>query len=555
MAPQSGTGTPTGTVSLISNLSSDNAGIGSFTLSNGTATGTTTALPGGTYNVTAHYAGDGTFGASDSSPISVTVNKENSSVHLGLITFDTSGHVISSNATSAVYGSPYILQVGVTGTACSSNSRGQQGCPTGAVVLTDNGSPLDAGTYPLNSAGSALDQSIQLPGGSHVVQASYAGDESFNAGVGNATITITRASTQISAPIFQGPQVAGVWTTLAAMLTTEASSGSPIGNVTFFSNGIALTGTYSYSPVYGTNGAQTGLNVLMRMVFDTAGTKVLTATYNGDDNFAASSSASNAVNIKFLAPIFSSITANPSAVSPGQGITVTTLLDARNTTIMLTGTISFVDRMTGATIPGDVVYTPTTEQDTGNLALQASLTFQPSAPTWVFARYSGDMNFPSADSYYAVNVSITGTDFMLYTPQPSTVVISSPGNSAGFLLGIGTQTDFSSTINFSASSCSGMPAESSCSFTPASLQWTGSSQVTVSTTGPHQVARSGGVHETKSPPWTATLGLVIAAMLFSGFSKRRCRWNRLLPLSLIAILLTLSSCGGGSSFSGGGEGR
>jgi hypothetical protein len=86
VAPQSGTGTPTGTVSMISDLASDNAGIGSFTLNgSGLAAGTTNALPGGTYHVTAHYAGDGTFSSSDSTPVSVTVNKENSTPQLRLL--------------------------------------------------------------------------------------------------------------------------------------------------------------------------------------------------------------------------------------------------------------------------------------------------------------------------------------------------------------------------------------------------------------------------------------------------------------------------------------
>ena len=60
-----GTGTPTGEVALIS---STGFGVASFLLTNGTVAGTTGDLPGGSYTVTAHYPGDATFSASDSTP-------------------------------------------------------------------------------------------------------------------------------------------------------------------------------------------------------------------------------------------------------------------------------------------------------------------------------------------------------------------------------------------------------------------------------------------------------------------------------------------------------
>ena len=64
-------------------------GIGPFTLSGGSVSGSTIMLPGGSYNVTAHYAGNGTFAASDSTPgIPVTVGKESSLTEVRLVTFN-----------------------------------------------------------------------------------------------------------------------------------------------------------------------------------------------------------------------------------------------------------------------------------------------------------------------------------------------------------------------------------------------------------------------------------------------------------------------------------
>src|SRR4029077_562216 len=109
-----GTGTPSGNVSL---LTSTGVGVDGFKLVNGAVSGNTNLLPGGTYTVTAHYAGDPNFGGSDSSPVSITVGKENSSTQPELVTFDWNGNLISNNASTAVYGSPYLFRVNVLNSA------------------------------------------------------------------------------------------------------------------------------------------------------------------------------------------------------------------------------------------------------------------------------------------------------------------------------------------------------------------------------------------------------------------------------------------------------
>src|SRR5207245_8031614 len=120
-------------------------------------TSTTSLLASGTYGVTAHYAGDDSYGASDSTPaITVTVNKEDSKTQLGIVTFDVNtGRETSANAKMFAYGSPYILRSDVTnaaGTLCapapvaSADGAPESACPTGTVTVTDNGAQLDSGT-------------------------------------------------------------------------------------------------------------------------------------------------------------------------------------------------------------------------------------------------------------------------------------------------------------------------------------------------------------------------------------------------------------------------
>ena len=112
-------GTPTGQVSLIA---STGESAGSFTLgSNGSLSpgATTNLLPGGSYTVTAHYAGDGIFAPSDSTPpVAVTVAPEASKIQLALELFDpVTGAVTNPNATTMAYGELSALHVSVTSQA------------------------------------------------------------------------------------------------------------------------------------------------------------------------------------------------------------------------------------------------------------------------------------------------------------------------------------------------------------------------------------------------------------------------------------------------------
>jgi hypothetical protein len=118
VAPKTGSGTPTGTVSLLGGPIKSTQGIAGFNLSGGSFSGSTDLLPGGTYSVTAHYPGDATYEPSDSSPISVTVNKENSQPQVFLVTLDSNGNVVNPNSSTAVYGSLALSTAGERGEFC-----------------------------------------------------------------------------------------------------------------------------------------------------------------------------------------------------------------------------------------------------------------------------------------------------------------------------------------------------------------------------------------------------------------------------------------------------
>jgi len=98
---------PSGYASLAATQGAGNTGFDLLTVDNGTASGTTNMLPGGTlYSVQAHYAGDANYAPSDSSPVTVSVSPEASQtdVHVAIVDALT-GQVTNSNAISIQYGS------------------------------------------------------------------------------------------------------------------------------------------------------------------------------------------------------------------------------------------------------------------------------------------------------------------------------------------------------------------------------------------------------------------------------------------------------------------
>jgi hypothetical protein len=342
-------GTPTGQVSLIATpAGAAQTGIGPFPLSTGTATFTTNMLPGGTaYNVVAHYSGDGTFAQSDSAPVLVTVSKESSRTAVTLLTFGSTGNLISSNATTAAYGSPYIMRVDVTNasdTSCSTNLNNGTippintiPCPTGNVSITDNGAALNdfsnsksgaaSNVAPLNSQGFFEDQPIQLPGGNHSIVAGYAGDTSYTSSTSAAdAISITKAGTTVTMTPIPNAS-ANFPISLSATVNTASSGIGPTGTITFGSGGTTL-GT---APVVGTaanltTGAPATGTATFAATFTTAGAKSVTASYSGDSNYSPSG-PSGAISVNVTSSGSFNITATPVTVSAGSSgvstITVT----------------------------------------------------------------------------------------------------------------------------------------------------------------------------------------------------------------------------------------
>ena len=177
--------------------------------------------------------------------------------------------------------------------------------PTGSVSFSANGDAL--GTE------AVVNGTVTLPtsfgnAGSYTVTATYAGDSNNTASTSSpVAITITPATT---ATTLQATPSAG---NVNGQITLKAtvSGDSPTGSVSFAS------GTTSLGTATLTNGVAT-----LQTSLAAAGSYATTATYQGDQNNAASTSS--AVTIVIAAPDFT-VTATPTSgtVPPGQTATFT----------------------------------------------------------------------------------------------------------------------------------------------------------------------------------------------------------------------------------------
>jgi len=191
VAPSStGTVNPTGDVSLLAAIPSvfpDPTAVDGFPLSGAsTVVSSTSQLPGGgPYNVTAHYAGDAIYAASDSNPVSVTVVPESSVTTLSVLSINSQGNAIPFSG--GTFGSFVYLRADVAGASGF-------GVPTGSVTFLDGGSPVVGGSsLVLNSQGNTATPNgiLNFDTGSHTISASYSGDASFNPSSTTQSLTFT----------------------------------------------------------------------------------------------------------------------------------------------------------------------------------------------------------------------------------------------------------------------------------------------------------------------------------------------------------------------------
>jgi Pro-kumamolisin, activation domain/Bacterial Ig-like domain (group 3) len=560
--------------------------VGTFTLNGSNSVPVSTVfIPGGSWNLSAHYAGDGIYGSSDSAPpVGVTVTPENSQPKITFVTFDpvTGKQTGISPVPPSLYGSLfYLLHVNVLNSAgqpCSpttteTTTAGSfviqgaptSGCPTGtvAVYYSIDGSVFDGLTGGLLTNLGYFEEPVAyaeagsgLGAGTGALLANYSGDASFNPSSSTQNYTIAKAPTTL-AFIIQATQIQyGMGPGSILRADTTSIGALPQGTFTLFVDGAPYDTETGFE---GTNGIAFAVPIIY--AYEEAefvgpplsiGTHTFSGQYSGDSNYLGSTSATiNVTVVKFQPSVYLSL--NPNMISPGQQTTLTATVWKSTYGVAPTGTVNFADG--GNAISGTVAYSVDTSNN-----LTASLHYAPTTDGThnITASYSGDSNYSSAPALYPLTLTVQSPDFQVGGTDFS---ITSPGQSGTQQIDITSAVGWTGAVSLTCSVTTSMQVSAqympACSLNPASVSLTASNPQAVTTLTVSTVAPSAGFGGPLPPGaflthewWITLLWLMMMGTLAMASRQRR----RSVPLLAGAVLLAAitMSCGGGGGGGGGG---
>ena len=389
-----GAGTPSGTFVLMTDKFGP-AAVGP--LSGGSFSGSFASLPGGQYNLTAHYQGDGVFGGSDSLPVAMNITPESANV---VLTSWQQGALGPFQTSTIGYGDFLFFHVAVNG--LSGN-----GTPTGTVTFKDGTTVL--GSISLSGKGQGefvndcfepffgLDSVTCLDLGAHSITAVYSGDSSFT-GTTSLPLAVSVNASQPTV-LLQPNAFTLAFPQQLSLLVEVGGSGPaiPTGTVTFFEDGTAITGPVTLTqptPLSRPQAVFTGPVAVGTHVFTV--TFVSTNSHYTSNIFLFPGPATINVTASSGAATQVSLAVDNSAPTAGQTINYTATISSAQSSPPLTGTVTLL----GAFGP----FTGPVAVSNGQATFPFSWSF--GGPQTLIAQYSGDTNFqPGTSAPLSVNVA------------------------------------------------------------------------------------------------------------------------------------------------------
>ena len=227
VAPTSGSGTPTGTITLRDGTTF----LGTAPLSGGSASFSASSLSSGSHSITADYAGSATFSGSTSPAVTQMVNAPT----VGTTTS------LASSPNPSTPGQPVTLTATVRPTSGS-------GVPTGSVSFRRGRLVLGTATL---SNGTATFTTSDLPLGTYTISATYQGSPTFGVS-SSAPSTQTVSSPSSGAPALSVNDVSvveGFDGTVSATFTISLSAASPnTVTVSAVTHDVTATALKDYAP-------------------------------------------------------------------------------------------------------------------------------------------------------------------------------------------------------------------------------------------------------------------------------------------------------------------
>ena len=552
-------GSATGAVSLeTDNTEPLQAAQAYFQLSGGAYSGNLRSLPGGTYNLTAAYGGDGTNGPSSSSPLKLTVTPEAST--LLLFPYNSLGGPAAYAAGDTIaYGTQVLLTGQVVGTdyykSCVAVATPPATCigitsPTGSVTFTDSGATLSVAK--ITASGEAL-YNAPLEVGTHSIGANYAGDLSYN----SSTAAVTAVTVVTNTPNIFTSTALGQAGVSALTVNVENSANNklinqygghfitpvaaPTGVVTITGLGSStLTFPALASSVDPSVSVANGAANLLIPSSVAPGSYTITIHYPGDAHYAASTmteplSITAAVGIATT----TTATANNASTSPQAEVIVTTTVTGTAAGGTPSGTISFT---ASGIFLGSVTLPTGSGASVSTTANLNSASLLPGTNVLTF-QYSGDTTYaPSVATITIVNGGPT-----IALSDSAAITITSPSASGVSTIIVTPAGGFTGSVVLScAVSGTTGTAAPTCSVTsPVNITGTtpGIATLTVNTT-----PASAALALPKLRLLPIGGGMAMATLLLFAFPAKQRRMRTLLGALVLMVGLGLSAgCGSGST--------
>lgn len=306
--------------------------------------------------------------------------------------------------------------------------------------------------------------------------------------------------------------------TLTATVT-PASGATPTGTVTFYNSAVSLGKT-----------ALNGSGVAMLALTPSIGSYSITASYGGSADDAASTSTPVVVDV-IASATTTTLNASPNPTPFGSTVTFTATVGSA--TAMPVGSASFYDGSvlltTKALVSGVASYS------TGALGVGSHN---------ISATYAGGTGFNASTSNTVVEV-ISPVDFSI-SASPSAQTIYT-GEAASYRVTITPGVGFDLPV---ALSCTQLPANTTCTFSPATVSGgSGSTTLTVQTRAPGKAATASAL--------TTKVGVPMLAGFLLLFIPRRFRRSRngwtmfLAILPSIALGAAITGCSAPGPLTGG----
>lgn len=507
----------------------------------------------------------------------------------------------AANYTATVTGSPTVTINQATVTLAIANASKIYGAANPTLTGTFTGVlPADAANVTANYSTTATQNSPVISGGYPITATALSGSASGNYHLGsvtNGTLTVSPlaiTATVSSVTISLGQPIPTITGTLngvlaqdtgnvTAVYTTTATSSSPVGT---YPISVSLTG--SAAPNYTVTLSAPASVTITSDVVTVAVANATRAYGAANPTFTGTLTGVQPQDAANVAAIYSTTAAANSNVGSypitatgltgsaaanytlGQVTNGTLTVTAAATTTTLTGASSVASGFAAtftATVASTTTGTPTgsvTFYSNGTQLGTATLTngvatYQtsslPAGTLSITATYAGSTNFSTSTSN---TVSETVTVPVVTATTSSSSVSVSSGGSTTVTVGITAQGGYTGTATYS---CALLPADMTCSFSPATATFTATSTtasttLTISTSGTSGSSSSASL-DRRSQPGSGKAPLAALAGIFAGLcmlGRSRRRLSRYIALLVLffagmAGIGGLTGCGGSASSS------